>query len=303
MRRIPLNHPSRLKVQEQLSISLAGFKGEQSLNYFYRYLPPNVRFIHNLRILHQEYYFQIDTLIITPKFFIVLEIKNYAGHLLFDDRFTQLTRFLNGEKESFDDPILQVNRQAFHLSEVMKLHKLPDIPIEELVVITNPSTYIECTTSYKEAHNKVIKSAGLKLKFDKYELKHQKEILFIKEMKKICKILNKMNESYNPDLYSLFTFNKENLLSGVLCPLCNFKMEYRLGKWLCLECNHISKTEMIMALKDYALLVSETITNKECKLFLNLPSTSVTSHLLSSCNLPYSGSRKSRKYQLNTLID
>ncbi|MBH0172538.1 NERD domain-containing protein [Fictibacillus sp. 23RED33] len=61
---------------------MAGHNGEKSLQYFYRYLPKQeADIIHNIRIKHMEFFFQIDTLIITSKFLIVLEIKNYTGEL------------------------------------------------------------------------------------------------------------------------------------------------------------------------------------------------------------------------------
>ena len=52
------------------------------------------------------------------------------------------------------------------------------------------------------------------------------------------------------------------------------------------------------ALKDYSLLIKPSITNKELRNFLHLPSYDSSIYLLSKLNLSYSGHTKGRKYEL-----
>ncbi|MBY6037019.1 NERD domain-containing protein [Fictibacillus nanhaiensis] len=304
LKRIPTN-PRRKEIEDHLAKHKAGFRGEQSLDYFYRYLPQDeIILLHNMRILHDEYYFQIDTLILTPHFFIVLEIKNISGHIYFDHLFSQMIRTSEGNKESFDDPIQQVHRQAYHLSETLKLHKIPFIPIESLVVITNPKSLVESATSHKDAIAKVIKSADLKTKFELFKEKHKEQILTKKDLRKVNKILVKLHTPYHPNVCNLYQIKQTELLKGVFCPECeNSFLLRRKRSWLCTDCNHTYPKAHVSALKDYALLVSTEITNRECKEFLNLSSSSEAYHLLSGLQLPYSGYRKSRKYHLHQLIE
>lgn len=305
LKRLALQQIKTKDVEEYLARQMAGIRGELSMDYFYRYLPQEeIKFLHNIRILHHDYYFQIDTLIITSKFILILEIKNIAGHIYFDNLFSQVIRLNDGRKESFDDPIQQTERQAYHLSEILLHNKVPFIPIEALVVITNPKTLVESAPGHKEAINKVIKSGDLKWKFDDLNRKHSKEVLSKKDIKKVSRVLTKLHTPYNPDVCSLFKIDKNELIKGVLCLECDHITLVRTKRsWYCTNCNQYYKGAHIHALKDYALLISTEITNKEFKDFLNLPTSSQAYHLLKALQLPYSGSTKSRKYDLKPLLD
>ncbi|MCM3720063.1 nuclease-related domain-containing protein [Fictibacillus phosphorivorans] len=304
LKRLPLHQLKRKEVEDYLARQMAGFRGEQSMNYFYRYLPQDqIEFLHNIRIIHQDYYFQMDTLIITPHFILILEIKNIAGHLYFDNLFSQVIRIHDGKKESFDDPIQQVERQAFHLSEVLKNKKVPFIPIETLVVVTNPKTLVESAPGHTDAIHRVIKSPDLKKRFDLLTNKHTKEVLSKMEIKKMKRLLNKLHTPYDPDVCSLFQIDKSELMKGVFCPSCELILNRTKRSWYCTNCDQHFKKAHIQAIKDYAVLISDHITNKDFKEFLNLPSSSISYHLLRALNLPYTGSTKDRTYLLHSLID
>jgi Nuclease-related domain len=303
------NSPSHLKrphIMESLRKHKAGYNGEQSLMYFYRYLPKKgMHYLPGIRMLHDEYYFQMDSLIITPHFLLILEIKSHAGHLYFDDKVKQMIRTLDGKKEAYEDPIEQVKRQKYHLNKIMEQHKLPAVPIESLVVITNSSTIVEFSPTYKEAFIRGIKSPQLQHKFEVYQSKYQESSLNKKELRKFIKQLFKLHDTYSPDVCELFQINKCELIKGVLCPMCVLPsiMNYKGANWRCPNCQHKSKRAHVEALIDYALLISPNITNQECKDFLKLPSRSITTHLLRALNLPYAGSTKSRTYNLLPLMN
>jgi hypothetical protein len=303
LKRMPFDLHKTDEIQEQIRNFSSGYRGEQSLDYFYRYLPThNVYYLHGIRILHQGYYFQIDTLILTRNFFLILDSKNISGHLYFDDAYSQMIRTLNDRKEAFDNPIEQVKRQAYHLMEVLKFYKFEAVPIESLVVITNPRTIVESSSTYKEAREKVIKSPVLSIMFEKLSSKHNTEILSTKDLKRIIKLLNKLHTIEDYDVCSFYQVKKESLMKGVYCPECDSFLERRKRSWYCLTCKKTFNKAHLPALRDYALLVSTSITNKECREFLNLPSSSQSYQLLSSLNVPYSGSTKSRKYDLSSLF-
>jgi Nuclease-related domain len=304
LRRIPTAQPQRHKIEEQLSIFKAGIRGEQSLEYFYRYLPKNeVMFAFNIRILHMDYYFQMDTLLLTSKFLLLLEIKNYTGHLYFDDKFGQLVRTVGDKVDYFDDPLEQVKRQKYHLSQILEKKKFTNILIEHLVVFSNKNSYIECSPTYKEAFQRVIKSHKLQSKYEEFKLKHKYSSVPI-EPKRIIKLLNKLNEPYNPDISNKFKITERDLITGVLCASCENKsiMTHKNANWNCVKCCTMSKDAHIQALKDYAILISPIITNKKCKEFLHLSNRRQSLYLLQSLNLPFSGSNRNYIYHLDSLI-
>ncbi|MDR7073116.1 ribosomal protein L37AE/L43A [Fictibacillus barbaricus] len=250
-----------------------------------------------------DYFFQIDTLLLNPHFCLVLEVKNYSGHLYFDGDYKQLIRTKDDKKDIFDCPIQQVKRQVFHLSKIIELNKLPTIPIESLVVFTHPKAHIESSPNYYEALKMVIKSPLLSERISDLYRKYSKQVYSPKEIKKMVRTLKKYNEPYDPNLIKKYEIDPKHLFNGVLCPICETNtMEYIRTNWKCPICNTTSKKEHIAALTDYALLISTTISNKECKEYLKLTSSSKAYHLLSSLNFPYTGSTKSRIYHLDSLI-
>lgn len=304
VKRIPPNHFKKQEFQDLLRNHSSGFKGEQSLEYFYRYLPKDILYLHGLRILDGEYFFQMDTLLITPSFITILEIKYMAGHLYFEDQFFQFIRTYAGKEEAFPNPIDQVSRQKIHLTRVLEQHKLHLIPIETLVVMTHPAAIIEAASGYQEANEKVIKSSSLQQKYETLLQKYPNAVITQKQVKKLAKLLLKLSSSYDPDICELFQVNKNELSKGVFCPTCPHSiMNYTWGKWHCSTCNTSSKTAHIEALQDYALLISNHISNYEFAWYLNLQSSSQAYHLLRSLNLPSIGTNRTRLYNLTPLLE
>ncbi len=246
----------------------------------------------------------MDTIVITSNFITILEIKNLGGHLYFDDKFSQLIRTYDGKKEAFSNPIEQVKRQSYHLNEILVQQKYSSpIPIESLVVMTNPNVIIEASPTYREAFEKVIKSPSLQKKFLEFIQKNDQTVLTNKQIKKLIKYLTKVSSSYDPDVCELFEINKKDLITGVLCPSCDQSiMRYVWGTWHCPACKTSSKIAHIEALQDYAYLLSTKISNREAMEYLHLNSSYQTNHLFRSLDLPTSGSTKSRIYHLDPLL-
>lgn len=303
VKRIPPNHYKKQEFQDLLRNHSSGFKGEQSLEYFYRYLPKDIVYLHGLRILDDEYFFQMDTLLITPSFITILEIKYMAGQLFFEDQFFQFIRTYGGKEEAFANPIDQVTRQKIHLTRVLEQHKLNVLPIEKLVVMTHPAAIIEAAPGYKEANEIVIKSPSLQQKYESLLRKYPTPVLTQKQVKKMSRLLLKLSSSYDPDICELFQVNKNELSKGVFCPTCPHSiMNYIWGKWHCSTCDTSSKTAHIEALQDYAHLISKQISNYEFAWYLNLQSSSQAYHLIRSLKLPSTGTNKSRIYHLDPLL-
>jgi hypothetical protein len=304
LKRATFTDGQREEIQDALRKHVSGFRGEQSLDYFYRYLPKvSISYLHGIRILHQDYYFQMDTLIVTPKFLLIIESKNIAGHLHFESPYDPMIRTLNEVKEAFDNPVEQVKRQSYHLMEMLKSLKNPNIPIESLVVMTNPKAITEFNPTYKEARSKVIKSSGLAAKFEELSNKHNLECLSQKEVKRLIKYLLKNHSPDDPDVCSIFRIQKDHLIRGVFCPNCKTNiLQRRKRTWYCSICTKNYNKAHEAALIDYAHLISKSISNKACKDFLQLPSANQAYYLLRSLNLPYTGTRKSRIYHLDSLL-
>ncbi|WP_257348932.1 NERD domain-containing protein [Pseudalkalibacillus decolorationis] len=300
LRRLPSNHPKTAVVERSLTRGLAGYRGEQSLEYYLNFLPDKVYYIfHGLRIPFLSNYFQMDVLIVTCSFFLIIEVKNISGTLIFDPENNQLIRQYDGKEEIFPDPVQQVKYQKFQLSQWIKCHNIPQVPIETLVVITNSASKTQSISPDIKIPYIVIRSTILLERIEKLKTLYRNEKLTNKEVNKLSKQLNKQHTENDSDILSQFQVSKRELLKGVYCPVCVMKILRRKnGKWFCPECFFSSKDAHKTPLDDFALLISPTITNQQLRDFLYIKSDSTAKKIFHSMNLRHTGFNKGRIYYL-----
>ena len=159
LRRLPAHHPKIPIINEELNKRLAGYKGEASLDFPLDFLDSKEYIIlHDLRLPDSDRFFQIDTLILTKKFALILEVKNITGILHFDTVYNQLIRIKNGKEQVFPCPLIQVNRQASQLrrwfnanvSKEAHMKALHDYSLLLGAVITNRElrNFLHISSSY-----------------------------------------------------------------------------------------------------------------------------------------------------------
>ncbi|MBM6617488.1 nuclease-related domain-containing protein [Bacillus suaedaesalsae] len=299
-RRLSPNHPRYQTVVESYSRSIAGYKGEKSLDYYLSFLSKdNYTVLHNIRLHNGVYYFQIDYLLITEKYILLIEVKNYAGVLHYDPHFHQLIRTMNGKEVALPDPLSQIERQKFQLLTLLTKRKYPYTPIETLAVISNPLTILKTSNNQEDISRKLIHSGNLARRLKEIDDKYKETRLSSKEIKNLSKYLLKINQSVKLDILEKFNISQQELLTGVQCPACGALPMKRLhGKWLCQICKNKSKNAHQIALRDFSLLINETITNKEAREFLRLDSDATTKRILTSLNIPFTGVTKDRRYYI-----
>lgn len=300
LRRLPAHHPKRNVVAENLAKFMAGYKGEQAIEYPLSFLSETkYSILHDIRLFDQKHYFQIDALIISSCFLLFLEIKNIIGTLIFDAKFNQLIRIVDGaSEEGFPDPLLQVKRQEMQLRKWLSLHGLYNIPIESLIVISSPRTIIK--TSDEMLPNKIIHGANLPNRIKQMENQYKEDIIG-----NVDGLINQIMNEHIPqrqNIFAQYKLKKEELLKGVQCEEC-FTMAMLKEKqgWRCSNCNSTSKNAHLRALQDYTLLFGTITTNSKLRDFLNMQSSSAVKRLLKTMNIPHTGTNKGRKYDLTHL--
>lgn len=300
LRRLPLNYSNRDAIEEDYRRYWAGYQGELSVTYDLSFLPEQDYYIfHDLRLQHENHYFQIDILVLTASFSLIIEAKNYAGTLFFDRTFKQLIQTKNGIEKGFPDPILQVQKQRSLFEKWLESQKIFTLPLESIVVITNPYTVIKCTPGNAEVPHKVIHKNSLPLKLETLKSKFPHPKLQQKELKKLSKNIVKHHIPQRPNLLELFKIPPEQLIKGVFCPQCSFlPMLRKRIEWYCPKCQHADTTSHFICFQDYYLLNKTSITNRECSDFLQVTSLKTTARLLESLNLTWSGQTRDRIYHL-----
>ncbi|MED2970720.1 nuclease-related domain-containing protein [Fictibacillus sp. B-59209] len=303
LRRIPQNHPKRREIELDYAKRLAGYRGEQALDYPLGFLQEKeFSIFHDLRLPDRKRHFQLDTLILSQRFALILEVKNIAGTLIFDEDFRQLIRISNEKEEAFADPILQAELQKVQLLSWFSQQKLTVLPVETLVVISHPKTVIKNSLIKlsPESSKKVTQNKDIPFRIAAFQRRYTKEIPQ-KEMNRISRQLLKAHSPFTPDILSLYEISPNEILKGVHCPNCNhLPMTRFYGKWFCTSCSHSSKTAYLPALNDYVALFGSTITNRELRNFLNIASPSIAAKILHSMNLPSSGGYRNRSYHLTS---
>ncbi|KZE64152.1 hypothetical protein AWM68_13680 [Fictibacillus phosphorivorans] len=304
LKRFPPHHPVRHEIEVELLKSVTGYNGEKSLDFHMNLLPDDETFIfHDLRLPFGSNHFQIDILILTTTFFLILEVKNMAGTLIFDQEFHQLIRISNDKEDVFSDPISQVYRQTHLLKEWLKHHKFPEVPVESLVVISNPHTRIKYVPQSIKISQKVTHSTNLLAKFHDYQHMRKSEFISKKDIKKLSRILLKRHSQSNQDLFQQFSITQDDLIKGVACTKCfTLSMIRSSRKWFCLKCGHYDKLAHIHALKDFALLNGPAITVHECCDFFQISSRHVVKHLLNAIKLPITPAGRHNIYHLENLL-
>lgn len=304
LRRFPPLHHVRNEIEVELLKSVTGYNGEKSLDFHMNLLPRDETYIfHDLRLPFASNHFQIDILILTTAFFLIVEVKNMSGTLIFDQDFHQLIRISSEKEDVFPDPISQVYRQSHLLKEWLKYHKFPEVPIESLVVISNPHTRVTCVPQNTNISKKVTHSTNLLERFHAYQRMRKREFISKKEIKKLSRTLLKHHSQPNQDLFKQFSINQDDLIKGVACTKCfTLSMIRSRRKWLCIKCGHYDKSAHIHALKEFALLKSPAITNHECCDFFQISSRHVVKRLLNSIELPTSQSGRYTIYHLEHLL-
>lgn len=297
VKRLPSNHPRKKDFQTKLMKLKAGYKGEVDLDYYLAQLPEKEYILlQGLRIPHLKTHFQIDTLLLSPSFFINFESKNYAGEIDIDIVFDQLIRTIDGKQDIYGNPILQAKTQTSNLITWLNNNSFSFPPIEYFVTISSSQTMIKNSNKSPEVFYRLCRTARALYKIEEVKLKYKSETLTIKDLKKIAHKLIKSDQPLiiNPKELNL---PLTDLTKGIQCSECQvFGMKRIHGNWLCSSCGHLSKTAHISAIKDFFLLHGFSINNRQLRDFLGIDSVDLATHILKSLNLISTGSKKNKTY-------
>jgi hypothetical protein len=209
----------------------------------------------------------------------------------------------DGSEEAFQNPIYQVKRQRSHLTDWLSRNRVPNLPIHSLVVMSNPRTIIKSLPSHKDIPQYITHSPYLQERIQVFNKMHSDEKLTKKEITKLSKMLVRQHTPDNPDLLKRYQIEEKDIIKGVYCTKCFYMPVVRkYGTWYCSKCSLKSMNLHLPTLEDYALLYGTSISNKEACDFLQISSRHVATRIFSSMNLPYTGSGKGRRYQLQLPI-
>lgn len=296
-RRLPPHHSLLPQIKEDYHKRLTGYQGEQQIDHYLSLLPKGTFFILNdLRLKQDEHYFQIDSLLLSREVAVILEVKNMTGTLLFDRKFNQLIRIIDGREKGFPDPFLQVENQRRHLKAFLKEHDFP-VPVETLIIISQPETIIKSLDTGEDIREKVMQAAFLPTVLTRLKNKFPPLSTPVPSLEKILQTLIQSHTSEHLHPVPLPGLKEKDIRTGVQCPVCQaLPMKKIHGKWFCLQCRHTSRDAHCQAIQDYLLLINPTISNRQCRAFLQVESRQLVSRLINEMQLQTSGFTAARVY-------
>ncbi|WP_404455488.1 nuclease-related domain-containing protein [Oceanobacillus kapialis] len=276
---------------------LAGYLGEKRVDYtLATFREENIFIIKDLRLNNFNQYFQIDTLLITPYNLVILEIKNYRGELSYDSLQKQFIQISDGKKSVYKDPIQQANTQRRNLAFWLQSFSM-NLPIDTLVISSNPATAINNIQEDPQIYNQFIHSESVHFHLERIFKGYTERRVNHSTQNKLYKLLLSHHQPYTPDLLDHYKISPDLLINGITCPKCtNSFMKRKEQKWRCPTCKTTSTTAHKQVILDYFLLFKPTITNKECRNLLDISSPRTAYLLLKNMKLESSGKNRYKKY-------
>ncbi|MHA6253364.1 NERD domain-containing protein [Oceanobacillus sp. CAU 1775] len=299
-RRLPLTHPLKEQISTKTRNLRAGYNGEHALQFPLSFLPEDDFLIfHHLRLPDQQGHFQMDTLLLSTNYILIIEVKNIRDIVTFDDM-GQTYREEADVIQGFTNPVDQVNLQHLRLLRWLRKFNLPSIPIEKIVTYTNPTTILKNLTNKKDLPKIVIHKGKLLDKIDEFSDAHPVPYISEEQLTDLSYELLVAHTDVELNVLSKYKIKKEELIKGVFCPSCAFApMKRQTGKWVCLNCGKSSHYAHQTALVDYALLINEYINNQSARDFLQVDSSYIAKDLLQKEKFRMFGVTSGRKYRIN----
>ncbi|MEK4487419.1 nuclease-related domain-containing protein [Psychrobacillus sp. FSL H8-0484] len=294
--RLPDEHPMKKVINSKILSAKAGIIGEKIVEeVFNKYnFPFNYCVLHDLN-LSSNGKFQIDTLFICPYYAVVLECKNIVGELSFEKDPPYLKRELeNGQKDGFESPEVQLDRNIYLLSEWLSVRGI-DIPVMGVVVFSSTKSRIVKPPD----HTATIYARSIPVYLR--GLPREKEYLTLTQMSDLAHSIAKAHQAYFPyPMCKNWRIDPEDLITGVLCGKCGrFGMERLKRTWLCPGCSNRDATAHINSVNEWFVLIGEQISNSECRRFLHINQHQTVTRILQGMGLIIEGEGKATKYKIS----
>lgn len=292
--RLNENFPKMDLINKDFHSYKAGYQGEVNMDYYFSLMDEDkFDFYHGLRLFNGKSYFQIDTLIVTNRYILPVEIKKLSGTIVYDKKTNQFTQ----NSKPIKNPFSQVKLQKLQFVDWLQKHNFPPIPVDFLIPMANNFTKIEYPSGTPDQYWKLCYGYDLIEKIQVYEKSYKIEHFTSKDRKRLKKLLLKEHKPLDINVLIKYELSKQELIPGVMCPKCKTpSMDYHHGNWICSKCQLKSKDEHIRTVQEHFLIIKPTITNKEFRELTQIKSRQKASRLLASMNLPHTGTNSTRIY-------
>ncbi|WP_404351423.1 NERD domain-containing protein [Sutcliffiella horikoshii] len=308
-RRLSPQHEKYPQIESELGKRRSGDFGENSIDYYLSQLSgiQDCIVVKGARLLLNKHHFQMDTLLLFPSFFILLETKHLTGTLLFDPDYQQLIQIKKEDinhEISRQDPILQVKMQHNQLNRWLANHDIEGYPGYCFVGVTNQNAIVKALSNPTLVQEFVVRSPALTFKINDILANQQHTCSTIHSPQEISLLITNYHAPRNVNILNDFNIDTKEILTGVACPDCNkLAMEKQPRKWSCLYCNHHSKDAHIQTLIDYSFLFGTSISIREVCRILQINNVRSARRMMKELSLKRIGTTYNSRYCLKSLVE
>lgn len=229
--------------------------------------------------------FEIDTLIISERYVLIVEVKNLKDTVRFVKNPPHLKQTLkNGDEAVLNCPVYQTETNKLNLNEWFRQHGI-SLKTQGLIVLANQNTIVEdAPDDFPIIYKKQIP-------YYLQNLLPDNVIFSGAELENISRQIQHEQQRFNPfPLCSYFNIDASDLRKGLLCHHCNgILIKKNRETWYCEFCSKDVLDPFNDGIKDWLLLVKSSITNKECRDFLSLKNSNAARYALSKSPLVKKG--------------
>ncbi|MCM3636466.1 NERD domain-containing protein [Sporosarcina luteola] len=291
--RLPTNHEQYSKIEEDLRKRKAGFGGELNFDKHINEFRPNYPFglIHDICLLYNGIYFQMDSVLIQPDKIIIFEIKNLGGKLTVKASPTQFIQEIKGERKIIQSPIIELERKMIFMDRWLKERGL-DCPIKGMIGLAYTNElFIE-----EEINTDILFTHEIPIRL--YNMAATDEILSRNNIRNIARDIVDSHQEYNPfPLTKTLNIAKEDIIPGVICPECKLNgMKWFQKKWRCHGCTYQAADCHLPLIDDWFYIMDSGITNRQFRSFSGIQNQDVAKRILKKTGLVMKGRRRTAFY-------
>lgn len=235
LRRIPATD-GKIKeyLLQQLARMEAGHRGEVKVDQKLMTLP--MPYLHEVipnfttRNSYGSHY-QLDTVLVTNRYVLYLEVKNIRGTIEFMTNPQQLKRTLEGKVDFMSCPLVQTKRNHQSLQYLIRQYH-SKLPVFSAIVFTSSSA-----TVLSQQHDVQI---VYRRQLDHYlgKLNTLPEILDKPSFQKLVKKLKQATQNFHPEaLVVRYNMDPASLRTGIFCTSCEGHMVPATPSYKCSACH------------------------------------------------------------------
>lgn len=291
-RRMSINHPQYIDVKRDLYN--AGYGGEEYIDSVLStiHFPIPHTIFPNIRFLKKNIpSFQIDILVLTSAYALIIEVKNWGGKISFQDIGQVLQK--KDHIESIDCPTIQPDYLRDNVQDWFNKHDFY-LPVHRVVILPDASTMIYDAENRDIHFAKELPTIIRKLNNLPLQLREDQ---FFTLSRKISHA-NRPTESHS--ICQQYKILPSDLLKGIFCTKCNGPLIKESNRvYVCTYCLYIPDNPFYDVMVDWFTLIGNQISNRQLRFLSGIDASYTVGYFMKKSQFPHSGMNKGTVYHVN----